>query len=183
MLAVGVCETLPEAITAAGSEAQVIADFNMQVLAHSHYGILRNTVVKVLEDVTGIKRKTAKNKLTKEGEDDETHGKFVARLLLDTGMSEEQLVELHGKAVGDACAKVPVDYTPGTRGSGEDAVPAKKWLAYYDQMVAENKVDFYVAKFGIDATLAGDELKYAMANAVKKKVLAAQQAAAATALA
>lgn len=180
---IGVCETIGELTTASGSEAQVVADCNMQVLAHSHYGVMRNVVVKVLEAATGIKRKTSKNKLTKENEDDETHGKYVARLLLDTGLSEEQLVEQHASAVAAEAGKVPVDYTPGVRGSGEDAIPAKKWLNYYDQMVAENKVDLYVAKFGIDPTLTGDELKYALANGAKKKVLAAQQAAAATALA
>lgn len=177
---VGVCETIQELVTASGSEEVVVNDNNIQVLAHSHYGVLRGIVVSVLEKATGVLRKTVKNKLVEKDGDEETPGKYVARLNSDLG---EDTVNTYAGKVAEECAKVPVDYTPGARGTGDGGEPAKKWLNYYDQAVAEGKLDLYIAKLGVDATLTGDELKFAFANAAKKRVLAAQAEAAKAALA
>jgi hypothetical protein len=177
---VGVCETIAELVTAAGSEEVVVNDNNNQVLAHSHFGVLRNVIVTQLEKATGVPRKTVKNKLVEKDGEEETQGKYRARL--DEELGEETVQAIQAQ-IAEACEKIPVDYTPGVRGSGESAMPAKKWLELYDQAVTENKVDYYVAKLGVDATLTGDELRIAFANAAKARVTAAMQAAAKNALA
>lgn len=176
----GVCETIAELVTAAGSEEVVVNDNNNQVLAHSHFSVLRNVIVAKLEEATGVKRKTVKNKLVEKDGDEETHGKYRARLDEELG---EEVVNSYAVAIASACGAVAVDYKPGARGSGESAKPAAKWLAYWDEAVKQGKLDAYLAKFGIDTTKTEDEQKVDFANAVKKKVTAAMQAAAQTALA
>lgn len=175
---VGIVETLGEAISAAGSEAAVLKDYVSNVLAHSHYTVLRNTIVKTLETNTGIKRLTKKVK-----EKDviaEKDAEYIARLETELG---EEVLKSHGDAVAAACAKIPVDYTPGTRGNGgATAVPAKKWLAYYDQLVAEEKLDAFVAKHSLALDgLDEDGVKYLVANKVRELVTAKLAAAAAEA--
>lgn len=174
---VGIAETLAEAVTAAGSEDAVLKDFNSNVLAHSHYTILRRAIVKGLVQLTGIKL------LTKKDGDkdviDETDGEYRARLETQLG---EDVLNSYATQISDLVSKIPIDYVPGTRGSGGDSTPAKKWLAYYDQLKAENKLDAFCAKNGITATNE-DELKIAVANKVKAIVTAKVQAAAKEALA
>lgn len=173
---VGIAETLPELIAAAGSEEAIVKDANNQTLAHSHFTILRRVITKTLVQLTGIKLKTIK-----EGDKeviDETDGEYRARLESEVG---EDVLESYASAIADACGKVLVDYTPGVRGAGGSATPAKKWLAYYDQLVAENKLDAFCAKHGI--TGVDDELKFAVANKVKQIVTTKMQEAAKQALA
>ena len=173
---VGIAETLAEAVTAAQSEEAVLKDFNSNVLAHSHYTILRRVIAKTLVQLSGIKFKTVK-----DGDKDvidETEGEYVARLESEVG---EDVFKSYEQAVSDACAKVPVDYVPGTRGSGDGAKPAAKWLAYYDQLKAENKLDAFCSKHSIVADTE-DELKVAVANKVKAIVTAKMTEAAKTAL-
>ncbi len=170
---IGVCETLAELISAAGSEDVVVQDNNRQVLAHSHYGVLRNTIVATLEKATGVLRKTAKNKnLVGKDDEDEKQGAYIARLSDEIGDEE---VNKHADAIKAACEAIPVDYKPGTRGSGETAKPAAKWLAYWDAAKEKGELDRRLAQFGIDTTLPEDEQKVKFANAVKAKVLAKQR--------
>lgn len=164
---VGIAETLSEAISLAGSEDEVLKDLNNNVLAHSHYTILRRVIVKTLEQATGIKRKG-----TQEGEKftvTEKDAAYIARLEEELGA--EELAKFNASVAAE-CQKIPVDYKPGTRGTGEGRVPAKKWLAYYDQLVSEQKLDLFCEKHGIDGTQAEEDLKVEVANKVKEIVSA-----------
>lgn len=167
---VGIVETLAEAIKASGSEEAVVKDYNNNVLAHSHYTILRRIIVKKLVELTGIKQLTEK-----DGDKDvisEKDAAYIARL--ETEIGEEELKK-HEKAIAEACGAVPVDYTPGTRGSGSgSATPAKKWLAYYDQFVVEGKLDAFCEKHGIDQSTDEETLKIAVASKAKEIVLRVQ---------
>lgn len=163
---VGIVETLKEAIDAAGSEDNVLGDYVSNVLAHSHYAILRRVIVSVLEKQTGVKRKT---KTTGEGEKaktviDETDGEYVARLESDLG---EDALKAFESAVAAECAKVKVDYTVGTRGS---ATPAKKWLAAIDELKQQGKFEAFCTKFEIDITQDEETVKVAAANKLKDLV-------------
>lgn len=163
---VGIVETLKEAIESAGSEDNVLGDYVSNVLAHSHYAILRRVIVSVLEKQTGVKRKT---KTTGEGEKaktviDETDGEYVARLESDLG---EEALKAFESAVAAECAKVKVDYTVGTRGS---ATPAKKWLAAIDELKQQGKFEAFCAKFEIDITQDEETVKVAAANKLKDLV-------------
>ncbi len=176
---VGVVENLDEAISAAGSKEAVLKDYVNNVLAHSHFAILRRTICSTLETLTGVARiKNDKGTIT------EKESEYIARL--DTQLGEAGLAA-HNAAVAEACAKIAVDYTPGTRGAGSSsATPAKKWLAVADQIFAEEKVDAFCAKFGIDRTGVSDaDLKVQIAIKFKefiaeneKKVLASAMASA-----
>lgn len=175
---VGIAETLNEAVAAAGSEEAVLKDFNSNVLAHSHYTILRRVIVKTLVALTGVKLLTEK-----EGEKEvvtETEGEYLARLRTELG---EDVIENYAKDVALACSNVKVDYTPGVRGSGATAKPAKKWLDMVAQVKTEGKWDSLISKSGISTDLPEDDQVVAAANWIKAAVTAAQQAAAKTALA
>lgn len=175
---VGIAETLAEAVTAAGSEAEVLKDFNNNVLFHSHLGILRKKIVKLLVTLTGIPLKT-KTEGTKVVVD-ETDGTYLARLEVE----QPDFRAKYGDDVIKACEAVKVDYTPGTRGSGDGDKPAKKWLDYVAQMRLENKLDGYVAKFELNIEgKTEEEVNVIMANEVKKRVTASMAAAAKAALA
>ena len=175
---VGIAETLSEAISAAGSEDAVLKDYNNNVLAHSHYTILRRAIVKKLVELTGVKQ------LTKTEGDKETitekDAEYIARLYTELG---EEAVDAHADAVAAVTQAIPVDYTPGTRGAGEGSKPAAKWLAYYDLFVKEGKLDKFCAKNGIDQSLPEAELKVAVASKAKEIVVAAEKRAAEAALA
>lgn len=174
---VGIAETLAEAITAAGSEAEVLKDLNNNVLAHSHYTILRRVIVKTLEQVTGVKRLTEK-----DGDKEvvvEKDAAYISRLETELG---EDVLKSHEAAVAAKCAEITVDYRPGTRGTGEGRSPAKKWLAYYDQLVTENKLDLFCEKNNIDASQPEEDLKVEVANRVKEIVTARMAEAAKAAM-
>ncbi len=174
---VGVVETLDEAVIAAGSAEAVVNDFNSNVLAHSHYTILRRKFCKELEKLTGIKRlgettgegEAAKFKVTEKEE------AYVTRL--ETELGEETLQSFLKDLIAVSEA-TPVDYKPGVRGSGASDTPAKKWLAYYDQMVKEDKLDRFCARHGINRELPEEDLKIEVANKAKELVTAQQAAAA-----
>jgi len=174
---VGIAETINEAITAAGSEEAVLKDFNSNVLAHSHYTILRRVIVKTLVSLTGIKLLTEK-----DGEKDvvtETEGEYLARIRLELG---EDIVENYSADVALACKNVPVDYTPGTRGSGATAKPAKKWLEAVEQIKKDGKWASLLAKSGISTDQPDDDQVIAAANWIKAAVAAAQASAMKSAL-
>ncbi len=175
---VGIAETLAEAISAAGSEEAVLKDFNNNVLAHSHYTIARRVIIKTLVDKTGIKLKTKK-----DGEKEviaEKDAEYIARLESELG---EETVKSYSSAVANAVNEVKVDYTPGVRGTGAGTSPAKKWLAFYDQLVAEEKLDAFCQKHSINQEVEEDELKKVVANRVKEIVTAKEQEIARNALA
>ena len=86
----GICETLAEAIAAAGSEQAVLNDYNANVLAHSHYTEVRKVICAKLAEVTGIKRLTKKH-----GEDFFRHAVLIAEKI-DTTV-RGQLHALTGK--------------------------------------------------------------------------------------
>jgi hypothetical protein len=174
---VGIVETLAEAIAAAGSEAAVVKDYNNNVLAHSHFTILRRAaVIATLVKETGIKLKT--KKVGDKDVIDEKESEYVARLESELG---EETMKSFGSAIADTAAKIPVDYSPGTRGSGASATPAKKWLAYYDQLVTEDKLGAFCEKHSI----TGDDeesIKFAVANKVREIVTAKEKESARQAL-
>lgn len=178
----GICETLAEAITAAGSEDAVLKDYNNNVLAHSHYTIARRAIVNKLIELTGVKMKT---ETTGTGDSAKTvvvekESEYIARL--ETELGEETLKEFNSQ-IASVVGAIPVDYTPGVRGAGATAAPAKKWLAYYDQLVTEDKLDAFCSKHGI--TVEGKDvevLKVEVANKVKEIVTAKLAAAAKQAL-
>ena len=162
---VGIAETLGEAISAAGSDEAVLKDFNNNVLAHSHYTILRRVIVKTLVALTGIKQITEK-----DGEKDvvvEKDAAYIARLENELG---EEGLNAFNPQVATACGAINVDYSPGTRGSGGSATPAKKWLAYFDALQAEDKLDLFCEKYSIDQTTDEETLKITVANKVKEIV-------------
>lgn len=166
---VGIVETLAEAVTAAGSEQAVLNDYVSNVLAHSHYTILRRKIVETLETLTGIKRKT---KTEGEGEKakqviDETDGAYVVRL--ENELGEETLKGFENK-IAEVCQGIPVDYVPGTRGSGGSATPAKKWLAAVDQLQSEGKYENFLSKYQIAGDPADEATKIAAANKIKELV-------------
>ncbi len=171
---IGVVETISEAITAVGSEAGVVNDLNNQVLAHSHFTVLRRIIIKKLVELSGVKQlgETV-------GEDEkakfvvtEKDAAYVARLTDQLG---EEVVKSFETEIAAACSKVEVDYKPGVRGSGEGRPPAKKWLAYYDQLVKEDKLGAFCAKHGIDVNQDEDDLKNVVAFKVAEIVTAQQQ--------
>lgn len=169
----GICDTLAEVINAVGSEEGVVNDVNNQTLAHSHFTILRRKIVAKLEELSGVKRD---GEWEGEGEKKkwvvtEKDAAYVARLEETKG---EEWLKLQEGILSSMCAAVPVDYKPGTRGAGGSATPAKKYLAYYDQMVAEDKLDLFCERHGIDSAQEEDALKVAVANKVKELLAAAQ---------
>lgn len=173
---VGVVETLDEAVSAAGSTEQVVKDYNANVLAHSHFTVLRRVIVATLEKLTGVKRT---GKTVGEGDaakftPTEKEGVYVARLEAELG---EEVLQTHAQAIAAECEKIPVDYKPGVRGTGEGAAPAAKWLAYYDQLVKEGKLDRFCTKYQIDTTQDEADLKVDVANKARELVLAATKAA------
>lgn len=175
---VGVLETLAEAHEKLGSEVEIIDTINAQVLAHSHFTILRRVIVKKVVELTGIKQ------LTKtEGEKVviiEKDAAYIARL--ETELGEGQLQAQYGEAIKSACAAVPVDYSPSSRGTGSSK-PAKKWLDYYDALVAQGKIDGFCSKYGITRDGKEEEaFKWEVANKCREVVTAAQQKVAQEAL-
>lgn len=175
---VGVAETMAELVTASGSEAEVVDTNNNQVFAHSHATILRRAIIKKLVELTGIKQLTIK-----EGDKevlDEKDAAYIGRLEEELG--EGALKKYEGQ-IASTCQAIPMDYTPGVRGSGGSAAPAKKWLAYYDQLVAEEKLDIFCQKHSIDQSVDADSLKNTVANKVREIVTAAQAEASKAALA
>lgn len=175
----GICDTLAEVINAVGSEEGVVNDVNNQTLAHSHFTILRRKIVAKLEELSGVKREGF---FEGEGDKkkwviDEKDAAYIARLegLEDIhGKKGEEWLKLQEGTLSTMCAGVSVDYKPGTRGAGGSATPAKKYLAYYDQMVAEDKLDLFCERHGIDSAQDEDALKVAVANKVKELLAAAQ---------
>ena len=169
----GICDTLAEVIKEVGSEEGVVNDVNNQTLAHSHFTVLRRKIVAKLEELSGLKRDGV---FEGEGEKKkwvvtEKDAAYVARLEETKG--EEWLKSQEG-TLSTMCSQVPVDYKPGTRGAGGSAMPAKKYLAYYDQMVAEEKLDLFCERHGIDSSQDEEALKVAVANKVKELLAAAQ---------
>lgn len=178
---VNICETLAEAITAAGGEQAVLNDYNSNVLAHSHYTIARRAIIKSLVEQSGVKQLT-KNVGTAEKpklEVVEKDAAYVARLESELG---EDMVKSFGTKVSEAVGQIKVDYTPGTRGAGGSATPAKKWLAYYDQLVTEEKLSAFCSKHDIPQDTDEETLKFAVANKVREIVTAKMEAAAQAAL-
>jgi hypothetical protein len=166
---IGIVENLQEAISKAGSEQAVLNDYVSNVLAHSHYTILRRVIVSTLEKATGVKRKTRTEGSGEKAKVviDETEGEYVARLETELG---EETMRTFDKEVAAACEKVPVDYVAGTRGS---ATPAKKWLAAVDDLKAAGKFERFCSKYEIDPTQDEETVKIAVAN--KLKALVAEQ--------
>lgn len=179
----GVCDTLAEVIAAAGSEDAVVKDVNAQTLAHSHFTILRRKIVAELVKLTGVKQLVKKVGTGAEAKEviDEKDAAYIARLEEELGA---ETLKTHEAAISAVCAGVPVDYKPGTRGSGGSGAPAKKWLAYYDQLVAESKLDLFCERNGInpDGDLSEEDLKIAVATKVKDIVTAQMEAAAKAAM-
>lgn len=164
----GIVETLAEAVSAAGSEDAVVKDFNNNVLAHSHFTIARRAIIATLVKESGIKLKT--KKVGDKDVIDEKESEYVARLQDEVG---EEVLLSFGPAVASAVGAIPVDYRPGTRGSGGSAAPAKKWLAYYDQLVTEEKLNAFCEKYDIAVEGVDEEvLKVTVANKVKDIVIA-----------
>jgi inactivated superfamily I helicase len=176
----GIADTLAEAITAAGSEAAVLNDYNGAVLAHSHYTQVRKTVCAKLNELTGIKR------LTKKHGDkevfDETEAAYVDRVREELG---EEGFASHVGAIQAAVAAMPVDYKPGTRGSGgSTAKPAKKWFDYVAALKTNGRFDEFVTKYDlIKAEQSEDDLNLAVALKVKEIVTEQEKAARAAAVA
>lgn len=173
---VNIVETLDEAISAAGSKEAVLKDYVSNVLAHSHYGVVRRIIVTTLEKLTGISR--GKND---KGAIIEKDAEYIARLETELG---EAALQAHSAAISAEVEKTPVDYTPGTRGAGSStAAPAKKWLAYYDQLVTEDKLDAFCTKYNITQDgIEEDALRTTVALKIKEIVTAKEKAAAASAL-
>jgi hypothetical protein len=172
VLVVGVAESLKEAVELAGSEEVVLNDFNNQVLFHSHYTGLREKIVSKLAELTGIPRLTEK-----KGDKDvivEKDAEYIARLESQIG---EDGLKAHESAIAELVAGIPVDYKPGTRGTGTSGVPAKKWMAVYGQLKTEGKLDAFAAKYSV--TLTGDEEAdtILIAHKAKEVVDAIQKAA------
>lgn len=169
----GVCETLAEVIAAAGSEQAVVNDVNNQTLAHSHFTVLRRVIIKELETRSGIKRF---GETEGEGEKakfvvTEKDAAYVARLEEEKG---EDWLKSQEAEISAACAKVAVDYKPGVRGAGGSVMPAKKYLAYYDAIVAEDKLAAFCARHSINLDQDEEDLKIEVANKVKDLLAAAQ---------
>lgn len=162
----GVVETLAEAVQAAGSEERVVDLTNNYVLFHSHFGKLRTAIVKKLVELTGVKQE-----VDKDGKIVETDQEYVSRLE-DEGVQLEQFTD----AIAALVASVPVDYTQTVRGTGEGSKIAKKWLAFYDAMVEQNKLETFCAKNKIATEgVSEEELRVIVAAKVKEIVTAAQR--------
>lgn len=173
---VGIVETLDEAISAAGSKEAVLKDYVNNVLAHSHYTVVRKVIIATLVAATGIAQiKNEKGVVT------EKDAEYIARL--ETQLGESGLAQ-YNSVVAEAVGKISVDYTPGTRGQGSaNAAPAKKWLAYYDELVTAEKLDAFCSKHGITQEgVTEDDLKVKVALKVKEIVTEKEKAAARSAL-
>lgn len=187
---VGVCETLAELVAACGSEEAVVKDGNNQTLAHSHFTILRRAIVKKLVELTGFKQKiydgNTDEELTTEAAVKaakttrlEKDAAYIGRIEEELGGVKDGVSSLKKfeDEVAAVCAAIKVDYTPGTRGAGGASTPAKKWLAIYDQLVTESKLDTFCQKYGIDQSTDEETLKIAVANKAKEITIAIQERA------
>lgn len=168
----GVAESLDEAVQLAGGDnARVLDAANNYILFHQHFGKLRTTIVKKLEELTGVAREK-----DKDGKITEKDAEYIGRLE-DSGIQLAQYESQIAEVVG----ALPVDYKQAVRGTGEGSAPAKKWLAYYDAMVEEGKLEAFATKQGLELTGDVEQDKVLVANKVKEIVTLAQRQALAAA--
>jgi len=173
-----IAESVSELVQLAGNEERVVGLANNYILFHSHFSKLRTLIVKELEKLTGIKRE-----VDKDGKITENDAVYIGRLedeKVDLAQFKDQIAAL--------VAAQAVDYTQTERGSGESAKPAKKWLAYYDALKANDGTDVlpslssFCAKHDIATEgVSEDDLRIVVANKVKAIVDAAQKVALQTA--
>lgn len=171
----GVAETLPELVAACGSEERVVALANNYVLYHQHYTKVRDGMIAKLLELTGKKLET-----NEKGKVTETNEEFIGRAEEET---EGGLAQFES-AIAEVVAGIAVDYSQPVRGVGEGSVVAKKWLAYYDKLVEESKLDAFISKHELDVSGLDEEAtKIVVAKKVKEIVTRAQQDAVAKATA
>ena len=170
----GVVETLAEAVVSCGNEERALNFLNNYVLFHSHFTKLRSKIIAKLVELTKIPLLTEK-----KGEKDviiENDGDYIARLEAELG---EGALTQYTEQIAAVSSGLPVDYSVAIRGAASNSMPAKKWLAYYDAMVEQGKLDAFIAKQGLDLAADADEdtVKRTVANKVKELVTKAELAA------
>lgn len=172
----GVAETLEEIVSAAGNDTRVVDLANNYVLFHGHYDTVRDKIIETLVKLTGKKLETDdKGKVT------EKNTEYIARLEEDDDVKAAGGLAAYESQIVEAVNALTVDYTKTVRAAG-DSAPAKKWLAYYDQLVADGKLDKFIAKHEIDISGLDDEaIKVLVARKLKEVVTNAQRAALAAA--
>lgn len=169
---VGVAENLAELVELCGGEDRVVALANNYVLYHQHYTKGRDLIIKTLVEKSGIKLEVDdKGKVTEQ--DTEYVGRIEEEL---KGLSQFEA------DVASALETLSVDYKQPVRGIGGTGAVAKKWLAYYDGLVEDGKLDTFVAKHELDLEGLDDEgVKNLVAKKIKEVVKRAEQAALAAA--
>lgn len=168
----GVAETLQEIVSAAGDESRVVDLANNYVLFHVYYDTVRDKIVETLEKLSGKKlERNEKNVVT------EKYTEYIARLEDDEDIKASGGLAQFESQVVEAVNALNVDYTKSVRGVG-DGTPAKKWLAYVDQLVADGKLERFIEKHGLDIEgLDKDGVAVVVARKVKEVVTMAQRAA------
>jgi hypothetical protein len=150
-----------EAARKLGAEKVYAAAINY-VHFHSHYTKVRAKMIETLVAKSGKKQT-----VDKEGNVDEKDVEYVGRL-------ED---ELGGAGSLDQYNDDIVAYTQSSKGGGSGTI-GKKYLAYYDKMVEDGKLDAFVAKHSLEVEGLDEEAKKQVVGAkVKELVKAAERSA------
>ena len=172
-----IVSTIAEAVEACGSEARVIELLNNYVLFHQAFGKIRSTIVETLEKETKIKRIT-----DGAGEDAEVVEKdtaYVARL-----DNEGVVVQDYKAAIQALIDASPISYKASERGTGTGTKLSLKYVAMAVALREAGKFERFASKYDLDlADLDTDAQNILVGNKIKELTLAAQRAAAASALA
>lgn len=135
---------------------------------HSHYGKLRTALVNKLVELTG-----KKVSVDKDGKVDEKDTEYVGRVEEEGG---EGSLAQYDTQIADAIGAIKVDYTQTARSDGGSL--GKKYLAYYDKMVEDGKVEAFAAKHNLDLDgLTEEARKQVVGGRVKELLKAAERAA------
>lgn len=158
-----------EAARKLGAEKVYAAAINY-VHFHSHYTKVRAKMIETLVAKSGKKQT-----VDKEGNVDEKDVEYVGRLEDELGGAGS--LDQYNDDIIAALNALPVDYTQSSKGGGSGTI-GKKYLAYYDKMVEDGKLDAFVAKHSLEVEGLDEEAKKQVVGAkVKELVKAAERSA------
>jgi len=162
-------EAEQEAARKSGAEKVYAAAINY-VHFHVHYTKVRAKVIETLVAKSGVKQS-----VDKEGNVDEKDVEYVGRLEDEKGGAGS--LEQYAADIVAALENMPVDYSQSSKGGGSGTI-GKKYLAYYDKMVEDGKLDAFVAKHGLEIEGLDEEAtKQVVGAKVKELVKAAERSA------
>lgn len=146
---------------------------------HSDYSRLRPAICEAVEKATGVSRLSHEEEGARGMRTiyDESENNFLKRIgeMLEDGELPEEVTETSLRETAQAAVNaVPVSLEKAVRGTG-GGMPAKKWLAWYDQAVEEDVVDEKIANInnsdkytGADLSAEDEDIRVKFALAVKE---------------